>query len=110
MEVVIFVPDSLSKFDNRVISSGFTLSSEILPPVADTAIAKVPASILSGGIENFVPFRLLTPSIDIVFVPCPLIFAPILFNISAKAITSGSFAALLIIDLPSANDAIIKKK
>ena len=40
-------------------------------------------------------------------MPCPLILAPILLRQSAKSTTSGSFAALLIIVLPSANEAAI---
>lgn len=55
----------------------------------------VPASIRSGTTPCSAPCNSSTPSIVMVYVPMPWIFAPILTKHSAKSITSGSTNSFL---------------
>mmetsp|Transcript_5008 Transcript_5008/g.12969 ORF Transcript_5008/g.12969 Transcript_5008/m.12969 type:complete len:273 (+) Transcript_5008:594-1412(+) len=71
------------------------------------AMAKVPASILSGSTVQAPPARAATPSTAMVAVPAPLTLPPIALTNSASAATSGSRAALRITVVPSASAAAI---
>ena len=77
------------------------------PPVIATAVRYVPTSTLSGITLKVAPSSLSTPSIVIMSVPAPLIFAPISIRQFAKSITSGSLAAFSIVVIPSAKLAAI---
>lgn len=63
-----------------------------IPLVIAAATINVPASILSGIIPCSVPVKTSTPSIRIVSVPAPIIFAPCDFKKLAKSTISGSRA------------------
>ena len=77
------------------------------PLVIAAAMAKVPASIRSATTRCVAPSRLSTPSIVMVSVPWPVIFAPILFRHSARSDISGSRAAFTNSDVPLASTAAI---
>ena len=98
---------SLSKTASMVL--GAALRSTTLPPVMATAHKNVPASIRSGTTLCSQPCSSFTPSIVMVGVPMPLIFAPILTRHSAKSTTSGSMAQFSKTVVPSANVAAINR-
>ena len=102
-----FTPALIRYSDKDNKWRGSQLVSSNSPPVIAAAIAKLPASILSGITVCLHPFRLPTPSIIISLVPAPFILAPIEFKQFVKSIISGSFAALNILVLPFAKEAAI---
>ena len=69
----------------------------------------VPVSIWSGITECLTAPKVFTPSIFIISVPAPSIFAPALFNKFATSTIWGSLAAFSIVVTPSAiTDANIR--
>ena len=83
----------------------------ILPPETAAAIKNVPVSIRSATMRCVQPVKRSTPSIVIVPVPAPEIFAPIAFKNIAVSTISGSCAAFSITVVPSASvPAIITDK
>ena len=62
----------------------------------------------SGNTLYSPPCKRSTPSTIRVSVPIPEIFAPIAFKKFAKSHTSGSRAAFLMMDVPSASTVAIK--
>ena len=104
-----FEPTSSSLCSTGVKCSIFKLFNSTLPAVIVAMQSMVPASILSGITLYATSFKLFTPSIFIMFVPAPVIFAPILFKKFCKSTISGSIAAFVIIVFPSAKtDASIE--
>ena len=94
---------------NTPKSSKLTFSIFRFPSVINEAITYVPASILSGIIEYSTPCNSSTPSISMLGVPSPVIFAPILFRKFPKSTISGSLAAFEITVFPGILTAAIIK-
>src|SRR5262245_32681782 len=88
--------------------SGRTPESTTRPPVAQIAIAYVPASTRSGITECSTASNPSTPSISIVGVPTPCTRAPISTRNSARSTSSGSRAAFSITVVPRAATAAIR--
>ena len=77
------------------------------PCVIAAAKAQVPAMIRSGSVACVAGFNFVTPSIVIVVVPRPEIFAPISIKKLPISTISGSRAALSITVVPLASTAAI---
>ena len=105
----MMAPASVSLFNTTSMVFGAALRRTTLPPVIATAQRKVPASIRSGTTLCSQPCSSFTPSMVMVAVPMPLIFAPILTRHSAKSTTSGSMAQFSRMVVPSASVAAISR-
>ena len=82
-------------------------STRTRPPVMGAAARKVPTSMRSLGTAKSMGASSSTPSMAMVPVPWPSIFAPMRSRPSARATTSGSRAALCITVVPRASTAAI---
>ena len=87
--------------------SGLAFLQTILPPDTAAAIKNVPVSIRSATTACSQPAKRSTPSTEIVSVPAPEIFAPILLRKSAVSTISGSRAAFSMTVVPFAKVAAI---
>ena len=79
------------------------------PRVAAAAARKVPVSMRSGGTLWVAPCRCLTPSMAMVPVPAPVMWAPIDCSNRARSPISGSIAQFSSVVTPSARVAAINR-
>ena len=104
---MIFAPASRSLSTTASSTRALVLRKRTDPPVAAAATRKVPVSMRSGMMRCSAPASALTPSIVIVSLPAPSMFAPIALRQFARSTTSGSRAAFSMTVVPSARQAAI---
>jgi hypothetical protein len=89
--------------------SGRASSTITSPPAMPTAATKVAATTRSGTTVWRVGCSSSTPSTSSREVPAPRTTAPMAHNMSARSVTSGSFAAFSITVVPLASTAAINR-